>query len=279
MFEPNCVIALIAPEISIKSSFVRSFMVNKLKKNIILYLDHFGLEYENIYYVAGRLIIPTKDPKKVLSVLKNCFGVLSLCPAQSFEFDSLNDICSKVGGIIEGRFSNESFAIRGKSFSKKFSSKKLEEELGGVVLNSFPKMKVKLKNPDKEVFCIVQNKNSFVYFESFSSVGGMPVGVQGKAGIICNSKTNKEDLFLVGKNLFKVGASIIIVSNEVIDFDLSELEKFNSFIKIKTIPVALARTYSENGGLKAFFSCAKNESDFKTDCELIGEKVFAPLLF
>ena len=103
--------------------------------------------------------------------------------------------------------------------------------------------------------------------------------MQGKAGIICNSKTNKEDLFLVGKNLFKVGASIIIVSNEVIDFDLSELEKFNSFIKIKTIPVALARTYSENGGLKAIFSCAKNESDFKTDCELIGEKVFAPLLF
>ena len=195
MFEPNCVIALIAPEISIKSSFVRSFMVNKLKKNIILYLDHFGLEYENIYYVAGRLISPTKDPKKVLSVLKNCFGVLSLCPAQSFEFDSLNDICSKVGGIIEGRFSNESFAIRGKSFSKKFSSKKLEEELGGVVLNSFPKMKVKLKNPDKEVFCIVQNKNSFVYFESFLVWVECLSGCRAKLGLFVIVKQIKRICF------------------------------------------------------------------------------------
>ena len=194
MFEPNCVIALIAPEISIKSSFVRSFMVNKLKKNIILYLDHFGLEYENIYYVAGRLIIPTKDPKKVLSVLKNCFGVLSLCPAQSFEFDSLNDICSKVGGIIEGRFSNESFAIRGKSFSKKFSSKKWRRNWG-VVLNSFPKMKVKLKNPIKKFLYCSKQKFFLFILNLFLVYGGMPVGCRAKLGLFVIVKQIKRICF------------------------------------------------------------------------------------
>ncbi|MFA7134054.1 MAG: THUMP domain-containing protein [archaeon] len=279
MFEPNCVIALIAPEISIKSSVVRSFMVNKLKKNIILYLDYFGLEYDSIYYIAGRLIIPTKNPKKVLDVLSNCFGILSLYSVQRFEFDSLQDVCLRVSDVIEGKFSDESFAIRGKSFSKGFSSKELEIELGGVVLNSFPKMKVKLKDPQKEVFCITQNNVAFIYFESFPAVGGMPVSVQGKAGIICSSKTNKSDFFLIGRNLLKFGISIIIVSDDVIDFNLSELEKFNSFIKIKIIPFSLAKNYSKKGSLRAFFSCARSEGDFKTDCYLIGEKVFAPLLF
>lgn len=279
MFESNCVIVLIAPEISIKSSTVRSFMVSKLRKNILLYLNYFKIKTGAIFYTSGRLIIPTNEPTKVVLALKDCFGILNLYLAQEFKFNSLKDVCVEAKNIIDGGFCDESFAVRGKSFSKEFSSKDLEIELGGVVLDCFPKMKVKLKDPQKEIFCITQKDKAFVYFDLIKGAGGMPVSVQGKAGILCNKGTKREDLFFIGKNLMKCGASIILVSDDELNFDLSELEKHNSYISIKTIPISLARDYSKKGSLRAFFSCAKTEIDFKKDCELIEEKIFAPFLF
>jgi hypothetical protein len=279
MFEPNCVIVLIAPEISIKSSVVRSFMVNKLKKNILLYLTHFGLSYDGMYYTAGRLIIPTKEPKKVVEALSTCFGIFNLYSAQKIKFASLNDLSLKVKEMIKGKLKGDSFAVRGKSFSKEFSSKDLEIELGGAVLDEFKEMKVKLKGPEIELFCLTQKNDAFVYFESFPSAGGMPVSVQGKSAIICNEKTNIKDLFLLGKSLMKCGSSVILVSDKEFNFDLTELNKYNGFIPIKTIPLDLAVSYSKKGGVRAFFSCAKTKKEAEFDSKLIWEKVFAPFLF
>ena len=279
MFEPNCVIVLVAPEISIKSSIVRSFMIARLKKNISFYLNHVGLKTENIFYTSGRLIISTNKPKEVVSVLKTCFGIHSLFLSQTFEFSSLEDLSKKVAPMCEGKFSDETFAVRGKSFSKLFSSKELEIALGNSVTEDFPNLKVKLKDPEKELFCLVVKENAFVYFDAIVGAGGMPVSVQGKAAIICNKKTNKDDLFLISKSLMKCGASIILTSNDDLKFDLSELEKYNAFIEIKIIPISLAKSYIQKGGVRAFFSCAKTEKEINFDSELIGEKVFASLLF
>jgi adenylyl- and sulfurtransferase ThiI len=57
MFSPNCVIALPAPEISLKSSAVRGFMLKKLEKNMVLYLKHFSAEHGNFVSLAGRIVI------------------------------------------------------------------------------------------------------------------------------------------------------------------------------------------------------------------------------
>jgi len=279
MFEPNCVIVVVAPEIAIKSAAVRSFMVARLKKNISFYLDHEKIKTGTIFYTVGRLIIPSNAPEKIVNILKTCFGIHSLFLSQSFDFSSLDDLNKKVIPLCEGKYSNETFAVRGKSFSKLFSSKDLEIALGDSVTEKFPKLKVKLKDPQKELFCVVLKEKAFVYFDPISGAGGMPVTVQGKAAIIYNEKTEKKDLVLLAKSLLKCGCSIILVSQEVLSFDLGELETYNCFIQIKSIPFKLAKSYSKEGGIRAFFSCAKTTKEADVDSELIGEKVFAPLIF
>ncbi len=279
MFEPNCVIVLVAPEISIKSSAVRSFMVARLKRNISFYLAHENLKTENISYTSGRLIIPSKEPKKVLEALKTCFGIHSLFLSEVFSFSTLEDLAKKVVPLCEGKFKDETFAVRGKSFSKSFSSKSLEIALGDSVTEKYPLLKVKLKDPEKELFCIVVKDHAFVYFDPTIAAGGMPVSVQGKAAIICNSKTNRNDLILLAKNLMKCGASVILVSDDELKFDFKELEKYNALIEVKCIPVSLAKKYIIEGGVRACFSCAKTIKEAKIDSELMNEKVFAPLIF
>ncbi len=279
MFEPNCVIVLVAPEIAIKSAAVRSFMVARLKKNISFYLEHEKIKTENIFYSVGRLIIPSKEPEKIVNILKTCFGIHSLFLSQCFGFSSLDDLSKKVIPLCENRYSSETFAVRGKSFSKLFSSKELEIALGDSVTEKFPKLKVKLKDPEKELFCLVLKEKAYVYFDPISGARGMPVTVQGKAAIIYNKKTIEKDLVLLGKNLLKCGCSIILVSQDELSFDLSDLEKYNCFISIKSIPFKLAKAYFKEGGIRAFFSCAKTTKEVDVDSELIGEKVFAPLIF
>lgn len=279
MFEPNCVIVLIAPEIAIKSAIVRSFMVTKLKKNILLYLTNSKIQSGNIFYTSGRLIIPSKEPKRVLDALRTCFGIHSLFLSQKIEFSSLENLTKVVLPLCEGKFSDETFAVRGKSFSKLFSSKDLEIALGDIVTEKYPSLKVKLRDPEKELYCLVEKDKAFVYFDAILAAGGMPVSVQGKAAILCNKDTKKEDLVLLGRNLMKCGASIILASDDELKFNLSELEKYNSGLEIKCIPISLAKSYIQKGGVRAFFSCAKTDKEAKTYSELIGEKVFAPLLF
>ena len=126
---------------------------------------------------------------------------------------------------------------------------------------------------------MVLKEKAYVYFDPISGSGGMPVTVQGKAAIIYNEKTNKNDLFLLARNLLKCGCSIILVSQTELSLDLSELETYNCFITIKSIPFKLAKAYSKEGGIRAFFSCARTTKEANSDSELIDEKVFAPLLF
>lgn len=279
MFEPNCVIVLIAPEIAIKSEVVRSFMIARLKKNISFYLKYANLETKDISYTSGRLIIPSKKPQEIVSLLKTCFGIHSLFLSEVISFVSLEDLAKKVLPLCENKFSNETFAVRGKSFSKLFSSKDLEIALGDSVTEKYPKLIVKLKDPKKELFCLVVKDKAFVYFDAISGAGGMPVSVQGKAAILCNKNTNKNDLILIAKSLMKCGASIILASDDEPKISLSELQMYNCFIQIKSIPISLAKSYSIDGGVRAFFSCARTTKEVDIDSELMGEKVFAPLIF
>lgn len=117
MFEPNCVIAIIAPEVSLKSNKVQERIHSILKKNISYILEKNNINYSSINISAGRVFIYTIEIEKIIFVLKNCFGLYYLIPAQCEKVIGFDNVCEKALKICDKNIFGE-FAVRCKSFVK-----------------------------------------------------------------------------------------------------------------------------------------------------------------
>jgi hypothetical protein len=276
MFEPNCVVVLAAPELAIKSSPVRAYMQNRLKRNMLLCMENRKVKFSKLIYIGGRFLIYSEEIERVVDSLKNCFGIHSLYLAQEKNFKDLEEICSLAVVACENEIMQGTFAVRGKSFVKEFSSKKLEEEIGGALLSAYPKLKVKLKSPEKEFFCIAQKEMAIIYFKSIPAAKGMPVGSQGRVALITDNY-KKEEILLIGKLLLKMGCGLLLVGDKSIE--LEELEEWNCFQYLKLAGIEKSKEYYSHSGIRAFFSPANSIEEAKRDSALVGTKVFVPLLF
>ncbi|MFA6269202.1 MAG: hypothetical protein WCW13_00335 [archaeon] len=279
MFEPNCVVLLPFPEIVIKGPIVRAFMEKRLIKNMRLYFEHFNVQVDRVVNIAGRMVVHSTEPEKVISSLKSCFGISVLFLSRVENYSDLNDLCVRGVELCKGHVEEGAFAVRGKSFSKAFGSKELEMEFGGKLLEAYPKLKVKLKDPVHEVFCIAFETKAYFYFAPIKGASGMPTGVQGRAALLITKESKKTDLVALGKNLLKTGCTLAIVSDEKKIPNLDELAEFNCFKELKTHSVKEASEFYALEDIKAFFSTASTLTQAEMDSKLVGVKVFAPLLF
>jgi len=267
MLKPNCVIVTNAPEISLKSTQVRRYMEKRLRANIKDSLKENIVSFEKVYLLGARFVIETSEPEKVLEVLNKCFGIHSLALAQKEKITKLGDITKVCGQVIKGKFVKGTFKIEGKSYSKEFNSKTLEEECGGAVLETMPNLKVKLKNPDNLVYIIVQ-KESYFYFEKIKGARGLPIGSQGKVVII---NRNKQDDLKLGWLLLKNGCMIRSISE-------LDLKDWNNFVQVKIVSMEKAKYLYETKNVLAFFSSEPNPEKVKELNEELGVKVFTPLI-
>lgn len=279
MFQSDCVVLLPFSEISIKGNQVRGFIEKRLRKNISFYLEHFNVPHKKIISRAGRMIIHSSEPKKVIFSLEKCFGISAFFLAKEETFSTLEDLCSKAVALSKGKVESETFAVRGKSFAKNISSKKLEEEIGGALLEKYPSLKVKLKNPEKEVFCVAFEDKAYFYFEKIAGAGGMPTGTQGRAGLLITKESTQKELVALGKDLLRVGCGLAFVSDEKKVPDLSAIEEFNSYKSLKVHPIKKAKGFYSIGEFRAFFSTASTIEQAESDSKLVGVKVFVPRLF
>ena len=275
MFEPNCVVVLLAPELTIKSAAVRAFMQARLKKNILLCLKNKEIPFSKMLFMGGRYLVYSTEPEKAVLVLEKCFGVHALYLAQETTFVTLDEIAKMAAVVSSDSIKEGTFAIRGKSFTPAFSSKKLEEELGGGLLDAHPSLKVKLKSPEHELFCLTHKNKAIFYFKKLSAAQGMPLGSQGRAGLIVEGY-DKKDLVKLGLLLMKTGCCLIIVGSK--EVELKELEEWNSYQGLKFASFSRAQEYYSHEGIRGFFSPARTIKEANRDSELVGVKVFAPFL-
>jgi hypothetical protein len=281
MFAPNCVVLVPNPELAIKSAVVRAFMNKKLKKNIQLYLKQASIEEVKFNKFGGRLVLYHSEPKKIIDSLLTCLGIHSMHLAQAVEFSELVDLCDSGAKISEGNVPEGTFAVRGKSFSKQFSSKKLEEELGAKLLASIKGLKVKLTSPKSEVFCIAQDNKAYFYFAPIIGAKGMPVGCQRRACVILNKsgKASDKEIFELVYNILKSGSTVCFVGDKELSQNLSDkLVPFNSFRLFRQVSISEAKELLAQGELEAFFSFAKSKEEADSDSELVDVKVFAPFI-
>lgn len=169
-------------EISLKG-LNRGFFEKKLKNNIKLRIHpHRSV----LTREKGRfyLYVDSSCPDEfVENVLKTTFGVVGFSRALvcSKDWDAM---CECAKALIEKEpFSDGcgTFKVESRRGDKSFpmNSYQIEANLGGIVLDRYPGMKVDVHHPQKELMVEVRDK-VYMYTSPVAGPGGLPVGTAGK---------------------------------------------------------------------------------------------------
>lgn len=168
-------------EISLKG-LNRSMFEKRLKTNIKLRLRPY---YSRITKEKGRLYLYCTDcpDEKIISVLSTSFGVVGFAKSVCAEKD-WDSISKSIENIISFPPFNEgkgTFRVISKRSDKSFfmDSYRIMSEIGGIILNRYPDMKVNLKNPDKTLSIEIRDK-AYIYSSELPGPSGLPCGVSGK---------------------------------------------------------------------------------------------------
>ncbi|WP_292409426.1 MULTISPECIES: tRNA uracil 4-sulfurtransferase ThiI [unclassified Methanoculleus] len=158
-------------EIFLKSDPVRRQWEYLLASNIQNVLPNCRVKSER-----GRLWLSGDvDPTH----LEKVFGIVSFSAVDKIPLEELN------AGLLEfckrhGLKDAKTFAIRMKRVGKHdFTSSEKAAELGDLVRNAFPHLKVNLTAPDKEVFVEIRDEDCYLYDTVTSGPGGLPLGSGG----------------------------------------------------------------------------------------------------
>lgn len=158
--------------------FFESVLVSNLKK----VLEGFKYEFarSNARYVIRNFDEMHLD--EIVDKVKNVFGVHSLSIAEEVD-SNLESICQTALLFAPTK---GTFKVNTNRADKRFPmpSMKISAEVGGVILEHNPDLKVDLQNPEHTVSIdIRENGKTFVFSETIKAVNGMPVGTGGK-GIV-----------------------------------------------------------------------------------------------
>ncbi len=110
------------------------------------------------------------------------FGIVAISRAAVCE-KSMEDISRVTRGYIptflEGK---KTFKVEAKRSDKSFAldSMEISREIGGVVLDACPKIRVDVHNPDVVVKVEIREFGAYVSAGQFKGAGGMPIGTNGK---------------------------------------------------------------------------------------------------
>lgn len=155
--------------------FFENALLTNIKKSLL------GIRYELLKQQGRYLIVNFDENDEILIIekLKKVFGIHSLSSA--LETSSTVDEIFQCVKALAGR--EGTFRINTNRADKAFPMKSMElsAEIGGMLLESNPQLKVNLHNPDWSVNIDVrENGKTLVYSDSIKAVNGMPVGTSGK---------------------------------------------------------------------------------------------------
>ena len=233
MHAHNCILIKTAPEIALKSDFVRREFTAKLVENIKTSLRQNSLTAEKILKDSGRLAIFSKDNdlEKIHGILGKVFGLHSFAPAFLSEAKSLEEISKIAVEISQKEFPPQAtFAVRANRATKAdFSSKDIENFVGKKILDAMPKLKVNLTKPEKELFIEVRNFGTLFFTDGQQGLKGLPLGCEGNVAFYFQGKPQE---FLAALLMMSRGCNIFPVlkaKNAQLDKLINSLIPFNSF--------------------------------------------------
>ncbi|MGN0242904.1 MAG: tRNA uracil 4-sulfurtransferase ThiI [Lachnospiraceae bacterium] len=139
---------------------------------------------------SGRIYVEAEgefDFDETVAALQTVFGIVGICPMIIEEDDSFEHLKQVVTNYIGECYGNESrtFKVDTRRAKKSYpiESMKMNCDLGEVLLDAFPNLKVDVHNPDFYLHVEIRRR-VYIYSEIIPGPGGMPVGTNGKAMLL-----------------------------------------------------------------------------------------------
>lgn len=127
------------------------------------------------------------DYDEVINALTKVFGIVGICPVVIHDMCEYEELAKHVKKYVDDIYpdKNKTFKMNARRADKRYpmDSMTLNRELGGVVLDAYPEMKVDVHNPDILLTVEIRNK-IYLYSEVIPGPGGMPIGSNGKAMLL-----------------------------------------------------------------------------------------------
>ncbi len=143
-----------------------------------------------VHKTQGRIFVEALsefDLDEAVSCLKKVFGISGICPVVILEDEGFEALSKEVLQFIERAFpeKNQTFKVCARRSRKNYplDTMGINCEMGGIILNAFPEMKVDVHHPQVEITIEVREK-IYLYAQIIPGPGGMPVGTNGKAMLL-----------------------------------------------------------------------------------------------
>lgn len=127
------------------------------------------------------------DYEEAVEALKRVFGIYGICPAVVLEDQGFEQLSKDVADYVKKVYGekNLTFKVNTRRNKKSYPMQSMEvsSELGGVILDACPNMKVDVHHPQVMVNVEIRNK-IYLYSENIPGPGGMPLGTNGSAMLL-----------------------------------------------------------------------------------------------
>ncbi len=143
-----------------------------------------------VHRTQGRIYVDALsnfDFEETVQQLQKVFGISGICPVVYAEDEGFEKLGKDVVEFIDKVYpeKNRTFKVHARRARKNYpmDSMEINCELGGVILDAYPEMKVDVHHPEIELNVEIREK-IYIYSQIIPGPGGMPVGTNGKAMLL-----------------------------------------------------------------------------------------------
>lgn len=164
--------------------YFEDLLCREMKKRVAGYGDF------DVYRAQSTIYIEPKNEDSDIDGAFNAackvFGIVAVSRAAVCEknMEDISRVAAEyIPSFLDGK---RSFKVEAKRSDKSFSldSMEISREIGGVILEKCPRIKVDVHTPDVTVRVEIREFGAYVSAGSFKGAGGMPVGSNGRAMLL-----------------------------------------------------------------------------------------------
>ena len=150
------------------------------------------------------------DYDEVIENLQAVFGITGICPVVRLEDEGFEKLAGEVVRYMDTVYPDKhiTFKVAARRSRKNYpkNSMELNEDLGEVLLDHFPELKVDVHTPQVTLTVEIREK-IYLYSEIIPGSGGMPVGTAGKAMVLLSGGIDSPvAAYMIAKRGVKVDA-------------------------------------------------------------------------
>ena len=127
------------------------------------------------------------DFDETVENLKTVFGIWGICPVVKLEDEGFEKLAEDVIAYVDKVYPNKNFTFKvdtrraRKNYPKE--SMEVNADIGAVLLNVFPEMKVDVRKPDVMLHIEIREM-IYIYSTVIPGPGGLPIGTNGKGTLL-----------------------------------------------------------------------------------------------